>query len=471
MLSWLFKKKKLSLPSDYRRLLDPDAVNIVEQLARAGFETYLVGGCVRDVLLRKAPKDFDIATQATPQQVKAIIKRSFIIGKRFRIVVAKRRWRAHEMPQVPLSHIFPVDFEASAEKEYQITTFRRDPILVNGVVNENVFGSALEDARRRDFTINALFLDPIKGKIVDLVGGMNDINQRVLRVIGDPTVRFKEDPIRIFRALRFIARAGLKMEKSTEAALVAAIPHLAEAKKERIREEIIKIFREGSAERVLEESRKLGIWKHVSPAFDNYLKHHKNAEEHIMERARAVRLTPWPHPKNSAPLLALFLYDIPESHRHQPGATSSLQAIEEDFKVSKAEKEEIHKIRGVLARILRDPTAQHATRLLGGDARSIGSLVSTFYVLKILADAGSSEFRECWKNWEPLWLVKAGSLKLHVPHAHSTGGTSASSRGAGSPARRRRRRGRNSARSTGASGTASPTTATPRRGGGGRSGD
>ncbi len=169
-----------------RRRLDRGGTEIVRRLQEAGFEAYFVGGCVRDLLLGRQPKDFDIATSARPNQVRRLFRRSRIIGRRFR-----------------LAHVY------SGREVFEVATFRRvPPELEEGEVQmireDNTFGTAAEDARRRDFTVNALFLDPVEGEIVDWVGGFEDLAARRLRSIGDPRLRFREDPVRILRLLKFL---------------------------------------------------------------------------------------------------------------------------------------------------------------------------------------------------------------------------------------------------------------------------
>src|SRR4051794_8159775 len=179
--------------------VDPDAQKVVRRLTRHGFEAYLVGGGVRDLLLDRRPKDFDIATDARPEDVRSLFRNSRIIGRRFRLV-----------------HVL-----FGGGKVIEVATFRRtptldvDPLEANGsavadvdllIRSDNAFGEAHEDAVRRDFTINALFYDLERGQILDWVGGMRDIERRVVRTIGDPETRFREDPVRILRAIKFAAR-------------------------------------------------------------------------------------------------------------------------------------------------------------------------------------------------------------------------------------------------------------------------
>jgi poly(A) polymerase len=219
--------------------IDPDAAKVVRRLERSGFQAYLVGGCVRDLLLNGRPKDFDIATSARPEDVRALFRNCRIIGRRFR-----------------LAHIL-----FGGGKVVEVATFRRSPqtevpeeepvdaiddLLIR---SDNVFGDAHEDAIRRDFTINALFYDLDRKQVLDWCGGMNDIARRTIHTIGDPTVRFREDPIRILRAIKFAARLDLGIEPDVYDAMVACREELGRAARPRIFEEILRLMRGGAAHR------------------------------------------------------------------------------------------------------------------------------------------------------------------------------------------------------------------------------
>lgn len=240
-----------------RRLLDRSAVGIVEDLQRAGFESYLVGGCVRDLLLGERPKDWDVATSARPNQVLRVFRRARVIGRRFKIV-----------------HVY------RGRDIYEVATFRRTPEGLEGddesdevavIRDDNVFGSAEEDAHRRDFTVNGLFLDPVAGEIVDWVGGLQDIEKKRLRCIGEPEVRFQEDPVRVLRMIKFMRRLGLD---PMEAEVVAAREHardLAHAAPARIAEELFRLMRTGNMEGVLEDLKHLGVLDLVLPELSRWL--------------------------------------------------------------------------------------------------------------------------------------------------------------------------------------------------------
>ena len=193
-----------------QKLLDEPAVRVVRTLQDAGHEAYIVGGAVRDLLLGLRPKDFDVATDATPEQVKALFRRAFIIGRRFRIVhVIYGRGREHEVIEVSTfrAYLDSADAEQVSGNERtakgQLATMKHAVDASGRVLRDNVWGPQDEDAARRDFTVNAMYYDPETRVLVDYHGGITDAQKKLLRMIGDPATRYREDPVRIIRAVRF----------------------------------------------------------------------------------------------------------------------------------------------------------------------------------------------------------------------------------------------------------------------------
>lgn len=234
--------------------IDPDAEKVVRRLVRHGFEAYLVGGCVRDLLLGRSPKDFDVATSARPDDVRQLFRNSRIIGRRFRLV-----------------HVL-----FGGGKVIETATFRRTPAEDRGaddllIKSDNVFGVADEDAYRRDFTINALFYDLEQKAVLDWVGGMPDIEHRVVRTIGDPIVRFREDPIRILRAIKFSARLDLAIAPSVYDSIVVCRDALARAARPRLFEELLRLLREGAAHRSVWLAWETGVLDVLLPELSSYL--------------------------------------------------------------------------------------------------------------------------------------------------------------------------------------------------------
>ena len=206
------------------------ATELVRRLRAAGHEAYLAGGCVRDRLLGREPLDYDIATSAPPETVQALFPRTVPVGAQFGVVLV-------------IADGMPVE----------VATFRSDAAYVDGRRPSAVhFGSAREDARRRDFTINALFLDPLTGEVVDFVGGQADLRAGIIRAIGDPRARIAEDRLRMLRAVRLAARLGFTIEPATHEAIRAAASTVTDMAAERIGDEIVKILTEGAARRGFE---------------------------------------------------------------------------------------------------------------------------------------------------------------------------------------------------------------------------
>jgi len=210
-----------------RKDIDPDALKVLYRLHRSGFKAYLVGGAVRDLLLGKKPKDFDVATDARPGQIKKLFANCFLIGRRFR-----------------LAHI-----RFKGGKIIEVATFRREPHEIEepDADKNNTFGTPMEDAFRRDITINALFYDIATFSIIDYVGGLNDIRNRQICIVGDPSIRYVEDPVRMWRVLRYACRHGFAIEAESDRALSAHRELLALSSGSRLFEELNKDLASGSS--------------------------------------------------------------------------------------------------------------------------------------------------------------------------------------------------------------------------------
>jgi len=247
-------------------LVDERAVKVVATLQDAGFEAYIVGGAVRDMMLGLRPKDFDVATDATPEEVKALFRRAFIIGRRFRIVhVVYGRGREHEVIEVSTFRA-TLDAAAAEQVEGNEKTSRNElqgkshVVDASGrVLRDNVWGPQDEDAARRDFTVNALYYDPTTQTVVDYHHGIADAKKRVLRMIGDPATRYREDPVRIIRAVRFAAKLGFDIEPKTLRPLRESTSLLEAVPISRLFDEMIKLLQTGHALKSIEQLRKMGL--------------------------------------------------------------------------------------------------------------------------------------------------------------------------------------------------------------------
>jgi poly(A) polymerase len=256
-------------------LVDERAVRVVLTLQQAGYTAYVVGGAVRDLLVGRRPKDFDVATNATPEQVKGLFRRAFIIGRRFRIVhVIHGRGRDHEVIEVST---FRAQMDGAAAEPADSPPPPRDGakshvVDASGrVLRDNVWGPQIEDAARRDFTVNAMYYDPATRIVVDYHGGFKDIRAGLLRMIGDPDTRYREDPVRILRVVRFAAKLGFKIESRTEKPLRSMASLLGNVPSSRLFDEMIKLLQTGHARRSLDTLKALGLDRGIFPVLDAVL--------------------------------------------------------------------------------------------------------------------------------------------------------------------------------------------------------
>lgn len=257
------------------KLLDDNAVRVVRTLKDAGFEAYVVGGAVRDLLVGLRPKDFDVATNATPEQVKGLFRRAFIIGRRFRIVhVVFGRGREHEVIEVSTFRAYMdstvADQVSGNEKtSKQELSGKTHVVDASGrVLRDNVWGPQVEDAARRDFTVNAMYYDPVSQVVVDYHHGMADSRARVLRMIGDPETRYREDPVRIIRVVRFAAKLGFAIEPASQRPLRKMSALLANVPQSRMFDEMVKLLQTGHALASIEQLKKQGLDHGIFPVLD-----------------------------------------------------------------------------------------------------------------------------------------------------------------------------------------------------------
>ncbi len=255
--------------------VDERAVKVVRTLQQAGYQAYVVGGAVRDLLVGLRPKDFDVATDATPEQVKSLFRRAFIIGRRFRIVhVIHGRGRDHEVIEVSTFRAIMDNSEATQVSGNEKTSKAAlagsaHAVDASGrVLRDNVWGPQIEDAARRDFTVNAMYYDPETETVVDYHGGLADVKARVLRLIGDPATRYREDPVRIIRAVRFAAKLGFDFEPATGAPIAETAPLLANVPISRLFDEMIKLLQTGHALASVQVLKRLDLHRSIFPVLD-----------------------------------------------------------------------------------------------------------------------------------------------------------------------------------------------------------
>lgn len=232
-----------------RKDIDPDALKVLYRLKTHDHLAYLVGGGVRDLLLARRPKDFDISTDAHPQQIKKLFRNCFIIGRRFRLCHVRFGRKVVEVST----------FRKQAEPDEGDTLIRRD----------NTFGTPEEDAFRRDFTVNALFYDIATFSVIDFVGGLADLDQRVIRTIGDPGVRFREDPVRMLRAVALAARLGFTIDRDSVEAIRTLRSEIVKSSPARLLDEFYKILRQGASRETFRLLHETGLLAYLLPEADS----------------------------------------------------------------------------------------------------------------------------------------------------------------------------------------------------------
>ncbi|MGA9033830.1 MAG: polynucleotide adenylyltransferase PcnB [Sulfuricaulis sp.] len=261
-----------------RALISENALKVLYRLKDAGYASLLVGGCVRDLMLGREPKDFDVVTDARPEQIRKLFHNARVIGRRFRLVhvrfgreiieVATFRAIPHDASEEPI----PQEGEEAEEIEDEIEDIEKfEDDAPAEATDHNIFGSQEEDAVRRDFTVNALYYDIRDFSVMDYVGGAEDLKRGVLRVIGNPESRYREDPVRMLRAVRFAAKLGFKFEEKTAAPIRDLAPLLTTVPPARMFEEVLKLFHSGYALETYEMLRHYGLFQHLFPLTEKSL--------------------------------------------------------------------------------------------------------------------------------------------------------------------------------------------------------
>jgi poly(A) polymerase len=280
-----------------RKWISPNALRVLYRLKEKGYHAYLVGGGVRDLLLGREPKDFDIATDARPNEVKKVFRNCRLIGRRFRLAhihfhneiieVSTFRALASEEPEIeagpgtaeqhpPIPVIQPQAESAAPDAQApQPAEKPRPPRLLKTedgmILRDNIFGTPEEDALRRDFTVNALFYNIVDFSVIDYVGGMQDLRRGLIRIIGDPVVRFTEDPVRMVRAVRFAAMLGFEIEENTYRAMLELKDRVALASPSRMYEEVLKLFLLGEGEKTYQLLRRTGLFGVLFPRLNEWV--------------------------------------------------------------------------------------------------------------------------------------------------------------------------------------------------------
>jgi len=391
---------------------DVDALKVVHRLHQFDHEAYFVGGCVRDLLLGRKPKDFDIATSATPSEVRGIFRNCRLIGRRFRL--AHVYFKGGKIVEVSTFRANPTELEElepqppeGAEGE------ERDDLLIT---QDNVFGSAEQDARRRDFTINGLFYDVFQGKVLDYVRGRRDLDQRQIRTIGDPETRMREDPVRILRAVRFACKLDLDIESRTYAAMEGVVEDLPRCAPPRLLEETFRLIRGGVAAPALKLLAALDALRILLPPIDRFLRDGgKAVEDSFFAHAAALdrKVASTPEAMEDAILLSALLLPLSRAAPVPPLPPEGEAAEEERPTVSQSIEELLRQFvqTARLPRRIAERTRMVllAQRTLAGDRRRRGSLSSfrrhplfnealTVFAMGVEATGEGREALEAWRS-------------------------------------------------------------------------
>jgi poly(A) polymerase len=267
--------------------IDPQAVYVIQKLREAGHKAYLVGGGVRDLLLGQKPKDFDISTSARPEEVRNLFRNAILIGRRFR-----------------LAHV------RFGKKIIEVSTFRAgETEAADLIVRDNVWGSEEEDVLRRDFTINGLYYDPSEQTVIDYVDGYTDVAKRLLRTIGQPSVRFVQDPVRMIRLIKFCARFHLHIDANTLEALLDCKNEIVKSSSARILEELLRMLESGASKAFFHLLQEYGLLRPLLPRLAEYCEEHVEQNEMLAllcEADAEVRK----HPLDRSVLLAALLFPL-----------------------------------------------------------------------------------------------------------------------------------------------------------------
>lgn len=294
-----------------RQLVSPNALRVLYRLRDSGFTACLVGGCVRDLLLGREPKDFDIATDATPAEIRKIFRNCRLVGRRFRLAhihfrdeiieVATFRASAADGEQEENESLAGEEDVASAGEQAHILKSDEGMLL-----RDNLFGTPEEDAWRRDFTVNALSYNIADFSIVDYVGGVEDLHRGIIRTIGDPWERFTEDPVRMLRALRFSAQLGFNLETSCRQAIGDMAERICQAAPPRLFDELLKMFLSGEGEQCYQLLRQCGLFAALFPFLDGWLAREEGGFPHTALSDALLRVDDMVG-RGEKPTVALFL--------------------------------------------------------------------------------------------------------------------------------------------------------------------
>jgi len=312
-------------PFEEHRLLldqiDPDALYVLEKLRMHGHTAYLVGGSVRDLLLGRRPKDFDISTSAEPEEIKKLFRNSLLIGRRFR-----------------LAHI------RFGKKVLEVSTFRSGDNETDALIlRDNKWGTPEQDVLRRDFTINGLFYDPATQTVIDYVGGYPDLQKKTLRTIGQPFIRFRQDPVRMLRMLKFQARFGFAVDEAARIALLECRQEISKSSSARVQEELLRMLESGASESFFRLMAEHGFIHLMMPAFGEFMESADNEEVLSFLKEADMAMQDTAHSPLSRPVLLTCLV-FPLLERRIKTRYLDRERIPHLGEVAKESSDQVHEV-------------------------------------------------------------------------------------------------------------------------------
>ncbi len=365
--------------------LDVEGLRILSRLHRYGHQAYFVGGCVRDLLLVRSPKDFDIATSAHPGEVRSLFRNCRLIGRRFRL--AHVYFRGGKIIEVATFRANPMELEEGEDLP--------DDLLIT---RDNVFGTAEQDALRRDFTINGLFYDVRLGRVIDFVEGRKDVEQKTIRTIGNPEIRMREDPVRILRAVRFASRLQMRIEPQTYAAMNSTVGDLSRCAPARLLEEVFRLLRSGASRQAFKMLYSLGALELLLPPVAKHLrKTGESGINHFFSRLGALDARTKLSRVDDSVIVAMLLFPLAQNQQGKGCGSTADSLLENMVQTAR------------LSRRLADRTRQllWAQGVLVGENRRRRSLSSfrshpmfldSLLLLELDAEA-TGESRELVEKW------------------------------------------------------------------------
>ncbi len=368
---------------------------MLNRLNSSGFQAYIVGGSVRDLLLNKAPKDFDVATNATPNQIKSLFRNGRIIGRRFKLV--------HVLFHREIIEVATFRGHAALDESQQ--TNERGML-----VRDNTFGSLDEDAWRRDFTINSLYYNIVDSSIIDFTGGVKDVQDKLIRMIGDPVTRYTEDPVRMLRAIRFSAKLHFNLAPETEAPFPEISSLITHVSNSRLFDEMTKLYQCGNAETVQKLLMQYGLFQHLCPQTTALFnsQYPVNALLAIALENTDTRIQD-DKPVTPAFLFAVILWFpmIERSKQLQSSGMDPLPAVEKAMSIVIAEQNKIISIPKRYTQIIREIwlLQYRFVKRLGGRAFNLLQhprfrAAYDFMALRALAGDESMELAQWWTSFQ-----------------------------------------------------------------------